>query len=666
MTNIQDNIGGWKKQPVEDEEQPTSAHRPHQNRMNNLFEHLAEYAKELIFVCDNGYFSYVNESAVKTFGHGREYLLSHPCSEFLGSRTCAMLEEILRKPEDIQRSGSFHDLSFLTAAGQTRHLSCRITVLHSDRAPRVIVHGIDITDQKAVKQALRDSEERYRTLTDSAPDIIYTLDLDGRFTYVNPQWRAILGHSSEEVIGKAFHDFAVQDDLPELIRIFQRVYDLKEAFEPANARLLDREGNERWFELSGAPYRNGKNDVMGLVGIAKDVTGRMKAEEQLRQAQKMDAIKRLAGGVAHDFNNILQSIQSNTQLMILDQKKEGRSNKRLKQIEKSTRRASELTRQLLAFSQMTENRFHPLNINEVIENSKDLLLSMLPHTIQLDLQLSDEIPAVLADPSRMEEALLNLAVNGRDAMPEGGNLQIMSRLIILDGDYCRTQPDANPGPHVVISVSDSGHGMDRDVIDHIFEPFYTTREIGAGSGLGLATVYGIVKSHAGHIACSSELGRGTTFKIYLPTINEEVWEIEEEQKVNPEPVEQQATILLVDDEEALREVGTEILEAYGYHVLTAVSGEDALEIYESRRTSVDLVILDLLMPGMGGQKCLQKILALNPGQKVIIASGYAATGQAQEVLDQGAMGFLSKPYDLERMIQLITSVLNAPATAGDD
>ena len=305
-----------------------------------------------------------------------------------------------------------------------------------------------------------------------------------------------------------------------------------------------------------------------------------------------------------------------------------------------------------------------MSINEVIENSKDLLLSMLPHTIQIDLRLSGDLPAVLADPSRMEEALVNLAVNGRDAMPDGGNLQITSRLTILDGDYCRTQPDAKPGPYVVISVSDSGHGMSPDVIDHISSLLHYS---GDRRRIGLGTCNRIrhrEKSRRTHYL-RQRAWSGTTFNICLQPWTKKFVKTEEEEKVDPVKAEEQATILLVDDEEALREVGTEILQAYGYNVLTAVSGEEALEIYKAQKLSVSLVILDLLMPGMGGQQCLQKILALNPTQKVIIASGYAATGQAQEVLDQGAMGFLSKPYDLERMIQLISSVLSAPAPAGD-
>ena len=235
-------------------------------------------------------------------------------------------------------------------------------------------------------------------------------------------------------------------------------------------------------------------------------------------------------------------------------------------------------------------------------------------------------------------------------------------LFFLDENYLRSHPDAQSGKHVFISVSDTGHGMDADVLDHIFEPFYTTHEVGKGTGLGLATVYGIVKSHDGHITCSSRLGSGTTFRIFIPAVKQEEHETASSSRTEGVPLESEATVLLVDDEEALREVGREILEAFGYAVITAKNGEEALEILRSSGKDIDLVILDLIMPGMGGQQCLAQILQKKPYQKIIVASGYAATGQAKEVLDQGAMAFISKPYDLEKMMKLIEQVMAAPST----
>jgi len=384
-------------------------------------------------------------------------------------------------------------------------------------------------------------------------------------------------------------------------------------------------------------------------------------EDQLRHAQKMEAIGRLAGGVAHDFNNILQSIQSHTQLLLMSKNKNDPDYSKLKYIEKSAQRASQLTKQLLAFSQKAEAHLMPLNINELLFNVKRLLDRIIPDNITISLHLQKELRPVLADSSHLEQMITTLVVNSQEAMLHGGRLVIETKNVALDDNYCRTHMGAKPGEYAQIVITDTGSGMEPEVMEHLFEPFYTTKKVGQGTGLGLAMVYGIVKSHGGYITCHSELNVGTTFTIYLPVITagNAPAERDEAETITQLP-RGQGTILLVDDEETLRQVGKEFLEIQGYTVITAATGEEALELYEKRQGLVDLVILDLVMPGMGGRACLKKILQVNPKQKIIIISGFSADAQAREVIEDGASGFLSKPYDLSGLLEVISQTLIEP------
>jgi two-component system cell cycle sensor histidine kinase/response regulator CckA len=405
------------------------------------------------------------------------------------------------------------------------------------------------------------------------------------------------------------------------------------------------------------PDKNIDNALPQLKAIEAEEKRR---EDQLRHAQKMEAIGRLAGGVAHDFNNILQSIQSHTQLLLMSKSKNDPDYSKLKYIEKSVQRASQLTKQLLAFSQKAEAHLTPLNINELLFNIKELLDRTLPQNITIGLHLQKNLRPVLADSTHLEQAITTLAVNSQEAMPHGGRITIETRNVTLDDDYCRTHMGAKSGEYAQIVISDTGWGMDPEILEHIFEPFYTTKKGGQGTGLGLAMVYGIVKSHGGYITCHSELNVGTTFMIYLPVIAAASAPAERnEAETIAQLPRGQGTILLVDDEETLRQVGQEFLEIQGYTVITAATGEEALNLYTKRRDLVDLVILDLVMPGMGGRACLKKILEINPRQKIIVVSGFSADAQAREVMEDGALGFLSKPYDLSRLLETINQALFA-------
>jgi len=298
-----------------------------------------------------------------------------------------------------------------------------------------------------------------------------------------------------------------------------------------------------------------------------------------------------------------------------------------------------------------------VDLNNEIEQVSQMLERTIPKMINIELHLSEDINIINADPAQIEQIMMNLGVNARDAMPEGGSMIFETENVILAEEYCKTHLGSKPGQYVKLSISDTGQGMDKETLRHIFEPFYTTKDIGKGTGLGLAMVYGIVKSHSGYIMCYSEPDEGTIFKIYFPIIEKEPERVESKKEKVPIKGGNE-TILLVDDEEAIRELAEDILTRFGYTVLMASDGETALEIYREKKEEINLVILDIIMPGMGGRKCLEELLKMNPKSRIIIASGYSINGPAKEVLEAGAKGFISKPYDMRGMLQTVRKILD--------
>ncbi|MFH0784926.1 MAG: response regulator [Pseudomonadota bacterium] len=384
-----------------------------------------------------------------------------------------------------------------------------------------------------------------------------------------------------------------------------------------------------------------------------------KLQQQLLHAQKMEAIGTLAGGVAHDFNNLLQGVQGYTELLLL--KAGGQNTRELQEILRAAKRGGELTRQLLTFSRKVKSNLVPVDLNQVISGLRDLLERTIPKMIKVTLHLKSNLDFVNADASQIEQVLMNLAVNARDAMPDGGHLTIGTEDIVMDVRYNTVLPEMVPGPYVLLAVSDTGQGMDQETQNRIFDPFFTTKAIGKGTGLGLAIVYGIVKNHKGHIVCYSEPAKGTTFKIYLPAIQHlQTAILGEAAEELPRGTE---TILLVDDESFIRDIGRQILTEFGYTVLSATDGESALEIYEREKEKIALIILDIIMPGMGGEQCLKKMVERHSPVKVIIASGYSASSLLGNIVGSGAADFIDKPYDVGKMLRTIRRVLDGEKTS---
>ena len=406
---------------------------------------------------------------------------------------------------------------------------------------------------------------------------------------------------------------------------------------------------------STAILRDGKPS--GLRGFIIDITETKRLESQLQQAQKMEAVGTLAGGIAHDFNNLLQAVQGYADLLLLRKKQNDPDYNKLQEIIRVAKRGAELTQQLLTFSRKVESERRPLALNREVAAVKKLLERTIPKMVKVELQLADDPNIVNADPVQIEQVMMNLAVNATDSMPEGGKLTIATENVVLDEKYCEKYLEVKPGNYVLLTISDTGHGMDRETLEHIFDPFYTTKEVGKGTGLGLAMVYGIVKSHEGYIMCRSEPGEGTTFKIYLPALLDGTETTEEEAAEIPVKGGTE-TILLVDDEESLLGMGKDLLTRFGYTVLTSADGESALELFRQENKRIDLIVLDLIMPGMGGRRCLEELLKIDSHAKVLIASGYSPDEPTKEVLKAGAKGFVSKPYNMTQMLKADRDVLD--------
>jgi PAS domain S-box-containing protein len=528
----------------------------------------------------------------------------------------------------------------------------------------------DVTLQMAAEKALRESEEKYRrlyeeskrgeelyrTLIDSSPDAIVIYDLEGRVKYVNPVFTRIFGWTLEEIERKRI-PFVPESEKKGTMDLIRALFETGTACQGFETKRYAKDGRLIDISVSASRYHDHEGKPAGMLVTLRDISTRKTLEAQLFQAHKMEAIGTLAGGVAHDFNNILQAITGFAQLLMMGKDPGDLDYSKIKAIEQAARKAGDLTRQLLVFSRKVEAKLRPLDLNHEVEQVQRLLERTIPKMIGIELHLSGDLGIINGDPVQIEQVMMNLAVNARDAMPDGGRLIFRTERVVLDERFSVTSPGAVPGEYVLLSISDTGHGMPPNVIEHIFEPFYTTKEAGKGTGLGLAMVYGIVKGHGGHINCSSRVGEGTVFDLYFPVLQMEVSRLPEERPEEAIPRGSEA-ILLVDDEESLLDIGKEMLKRHGYHVLTANSGEKAIEAYDREGKTVDLVILDLNMPGMGGLKCLAALRDMNPGARVIIASGYLADDQLRESVRFGASAFVAKPYKLEDLLRAVREMLD--------
>jgi two-component system cell cycle sensor histidine kinase/response regulator CckA len=516
-------------------------------------------------------------------------------------------------------------------------------------------------DQKRLKKEyeivngkLALSEKRYECLVNNSPDIIYTLGLDGSFTYVNPAWERILGHKTEEVMGKSVAEFVCENDVDRCVQLFTRVKEEGTTATDTSCMLIHRTGAPRLFSISAAPNLDAGGNVIGIVGIFKDITEQRRLEDELAQAQKMKAIGTLAGGIAHDFNNLLMGIQGHASLMFLDADSDHPHYEHLKGIEDIVESGAGLTKQLLGFARGGKYEVKPTSLNELMDKTAHMF-GRTRKEIALHTTYQKDVWPSEVDRGQIEQVLLNLYVNAWHAMDGGGDLYLQTENVILDEKH-GSPLGVVPGNYVKISVKDTGAGIDEEIKRRIFEPFFTTKEMGRGTGLGLASAYGIIQNHGGVIDVDSKAGKGTTFNIYLPASAKR---IPKEEDGPTKLLRGTESVLLVDDEDMIIDVGQEILEEMGYTVFLARSGKEAVETYAKNKHSIDMVILDMIMPDMGGGEAYDRIKEVNPNVKVLLSSGYSIEGQASDILARGCNGFIQKPFSVKRLSHTIRQVLDS-------
>ena len=511
---------------------------------------------------------------------------------------------------------------------------------------------------QVAEEKLRRTEHRYRTLIESIPDIIYTLDLDGSLSYVSPRWEKILGHVESEVLGRFFIEFAPPEDHLFLVRVFKDVRNHKRNVENVHWHYLRKDGASRFFLGSAAPLYDEEGRVTGMIGMARDVTDHKRLEEQLLQSQKMESIGNLAGGIAHDFNNLLGGILGYATFVKRKLSTRDKIYQSIEAIERSAQRAAELTKQLLGFARRGKFQVRPIDCNALIGEIVLILQRTIDRRIAIEVDLAPQLSVMEGDEAQIQQALMNICLNARDALPQGGTLKIASRNQRMIPDQASRQRGMKEGSYIRLTISDTGTGMSPEVRDRIFEPFFTTKAKGQGTGLGLSMVYGIIQNHGGMIEVQSHPGIGSTFTVFLPAIASAALNGEELPPV-PDIHQGQETILLVDDEEIIRELGIDILEDRGYRVFLASEGREAVKIYRERIGEIDLIILDVMMPGIGGKETYRQLRAINPQVKVLLSSGYSTNGEVGEILKQGVSGLVQKPYREEELAAKVREVLDA-------
>ncbi|MHB0981173.1 MAG: response regulator [Thermoleophilia bacterium] len=537
---------------------------------------------------------------------------------------------------------------------------------------RVLRHAIE---RRQIVDALLQAEGRYRALVESLPNAI-VVHQQGRIVYVNPVGVQLLGaQSAAELLGRKALTFMHPDRREAAGRRMEDIVRSREAGPLTEETFLRLDGSEVDVEMVSVPFASQGRPAVHV--IVRDISERKQAEvalreseEQLRQSQRMEAVGRLAGGIAHDFNNLLTAIIGHAELLEADLAPESQPRRDLGEIRSAADRAAALTRQLLAFSRRQALEPHVFNLNDVAESMAGLLKRLIGEDVDLVFREDAALWPVEADPGQLEQVIMNLALNARDAMPEGGKLTLKTAnvelgenyVVELGENYATTHIEAEPGPHVMLAVSDTGSGMDPELLSHIFEPFFTTKETGRGTGLGLSTVYGIVKQSGGNIWVYSKPGQGTIFKIYLPRAEKPIdWSPTARPSPQNAARRGDATILLVEDEPAVRRLATRILEGHGHQVLGAASPQEALTLFDGHSTRIDLLLTDVILPGMSGRDLVEE-LSRRPGAppKILYMSGYTQNAIVHEGRLDAGVAFLEKPFTPEALLRKVREVLDAP------
>jgi two-component system cell cycle sensor histidine kinase/response regulator CckA len=615
--------------------------------LSSIGDHMSMMDKDLNII-------WANETAKKIFGNdsiGKKcFEAYHKRKEPCEPHPCLTLKAF--------QDGKVHehDTQVIDKNGETIYFHCTANVALRDKQgnPMAVIEiSRDVTDAKRAEEALRLSEARLRAAIDSLPFDFFMLNENGRYVMQSagslPHWG--------DIRGKRPADLAPDESTLALWEENNRRAFAGEIVTGEAEFKAPKES--RFFYNIISPVRDGER-IRGILGVNIDITERKQAEEErkkleatLQESQKMEAIGTLAGGIAHDFNNLLTAIQGNASLMLFDVDSTHPHYELLQTITKQVRRGANLTGQLLGYASKGRYEVKPISLNRIVEETS-YTFGRTHKEITIHRELTEDLSSIEADQSQIEQVLLNLYINASGAMPRGGALTLKT-VNVTHNDIKDIAHNLGSGSYVLLTVTDTGTGIDKETQERIFDPFFTTKEMGRGTGLGLASAYGIIKGHRGYIHVDSKKGSGTTFSIYLPASDKKV---ETVVKAAEQIVKGSGTILLVDDEDPVLDIGVMMLEKIGYTVLEAKGGREAVEIYEANKDKIDLVILDMIMPDMGGGETYDRMKEINPDVKVLLSSGYSIEGEATEILERGCDGFIQKPFNLRDLSAKIREFLD--------
>lgn len=640
-----------------------SSEKPDNNIPQKYLEYILNRFPQPVFILDkNLNFVFANESIRKTLGKDLTDLIGKPCYSFMHNTD--------KPPADCPGRTLLKNPKLPLVTREQKALSryfqvcCVPFKVKKGHVEKLIHFATDITELKETETRLHIFEERYLDLLENATDLIQSVDDQGKFIFVNKAWRENLGYDLEDLKHLTIFDIIDSKALKHCQHIFQE---------------LSQNGGQRFIETKFITSSGDKIDVEGFVnakiengqflytrGILRNVTSTKRAmrkadhlQAQLLQAQKMEAIGRLAGGLAHDFNNMLTVILGYSQLVMMGMDPENPQFAKLSEIEAAAKRAQALTRQVLAFSRKQVLNPKVVDMNPLLENMKKMLLRLIGEDISINLDLDPNLSTVKVDPGQMEQVIINLCVNAKDAMPDGGIISISTRNIELDSSFVSEHPGSKSGPHILLKVTDTGCGMDQETLSHIFEPFFTTKAKGKGTGLGLATIYGIVKQSNGYIWVDSVVKKGTSFSIYLP-VTEKLADISDHDP--PERFEHLSggyeTILVVEDNPSVRNLIKSMLKGLGYNVLSAHDGEMAIQIVNSYKNTIHLLLTDIIMPQMNGTEVANLVNHIHKETKVLFMSGYSDQKLLSDARIDLNHAFIEKPFTTKILAEKIRYLLD--------
>lgn len=505
----------------------------------------------------------------------------------------------------------------------------------------------DMTERKQAELAQQESEEKFRLLVEGVKDYaIYLLSPTAHVISWNAGAETITGYTADEIIGQHVSYFYIPEEIEQGKPELALKTAIAQGYYESEGWRMRKDGTRFWANVVVTALYEESGALRGFSKVTRDITEKRQLEQQFLRTQRLESLGTLAGGIAHDLNNILAPILMAAHLLQLHIKDEY-CQSWIEIVGSSARRGADLVKQVLSFARGVEGERVILEVKHLLHEIQQIMVETFPKSLSLSVNITRDLWTVWGDITQLHQVLMNLCVNARDAMPQGGTLSIYAENLVIDENYARMQIDANVGPYVCISVRDTGTGISAEILDHVFDPFFTTKDIGNGTGMGLATVLSIVKSHGGFITVSSEVNKGTEFKVYLPALEQAMTEIDEQQEV---PLGQNQLILVVDDEAAIREISKTSLEKYGYRALTAADGIEAIALYAQRHQEVDLVLIDMMMPILDGATTIRALRKINPAIKIIAVSGLISSHKLADPLNTEVQAFLAKPFTAKELL----------------